>query len=294
MPAHSCRQTCINVGFFCTCRTSPLVPCCSAPLRSACALPVQVQDFHDWLRSLDFKHKLVIAGNHDVTFDGPYYERTGRARFHEYHRTRYDAAKTRGILADSPDVTYLEDAGCSFQMHGCRVNVYGSPWQPEFCEWAFNYPYDGPEAKRLWRAIPSATDVLITHGPPYGKGDCTVFYKSVGCEVLLHEVTTRVRPLVCVSGHIHEGYGVRRDEHTMYVNASTLDEDYRCVNAAIVFDLPVHAGGGDDPSGGAEPGGPTTTARLGRPVVVASQVRACGVVSGAPRRSGRRGICPFL
>lgn len=29
----------------------------------------EVKSFSDWLGTLDFKHKLVIAGNHEVTFD---------------------------------------------------------------------------------------------------------------------------------------------------------------------------------------------------------------------------------
>ena len=113
----------------------------------------QVLDFHEWVQSLDFKYKIVIAGNHDITFDVPFYEQTGRAQFHDYQFDPYDAVQTRRILADSSAVTYLEDSSFSFQMHGGRINMYGSPWQPAFCQWAFNYPSNGPEARSVWEQV---------------------------------------------------------------------------------------------------------------------------------------------
>lgn len=29
----------------------------------------EIEDFSNWLGSLDFKHKIVVSGNHEVTFD---------------------------------------------------------------------------------------------------------------------------------------------------------------------------------------------------------------------------------
>jgi 3',5'-cyclic AMP phosphodiesterase CpdA len=29
----------------------------------------EIEDFSDWLGTLDFKHKIVVSGNHEVTFD---------------------------------------------------------------------------------------------------------------------------------------------------------------------------------------------------------------------------------
>ena len=29
----------------------------------------EVEDFNDWLGELDYKHKIVICGNHDLSFD---------------------------------------------------------------------------------------------------------------------------------------------------------------------------------------------------------------------------------
>ena len=112
------------------------------------------------------------------------------------------------------------------------LKFYGSPWQPEFCDWAFNLPYGGP-LKEKWERIPDDTgerenvaaeartsyvttprvhcvnelvytDVLITHGPPHLFGDWTEFGGRVGCPELANEIKTRIRPKVHVFGHIHE------------------------------------------------------------------------------------------
>ena len=34
----------------------------------------EVQHFNAWLGSLQVKHKVVIAGNHDLTLDAPFYQ----------------------------------------------------------------------------------------------------------------------------------------------------------------------------------------------------------------------------
>ena len=85
-------------------------------------------------------------------------------------------------------------------------------------------------------------------------------------------MATRVQPLIHVFGHIHEGYGVSQDAHTTYINASVLDEDYRCINPAVVFDLMVQ--GGHTHKTGTEPGGASCTDIVRKPLVVTSQVRS--------------------
>jgi Icc-related predicted phosphoesterase len=46
-----------------------------------------------------------------------------------------------------------------------------------------------------------------------------------------------LKPQLCVFGHIHEGYGMREQNGVVFVNASVLDERYRLVNEAVVFEL---------------------------------------------------------
>ena len=46
-----------------------------------------------------------------------------------------------------------------------------------------------------------------------------------------------VKPRLHVFGHIHGGYGIRKEGKTTHVNACVCNEDYRPVNAPIVLDL---------------------------------------------------------
>ena len=189
----------------------------------------QVASLEKWMSCLPHEHKIVIAGNHDVTFHSDYYERKWKL----YHRHRQqDHAAVRKILTESANVTYLEDSETT--VFGLRV--YGSPWQPEFCDWAFNLQR-GESCAAKWQQIPDGIDVLVTHGPPAGHGDlCRESRYHAGCEQLLHRVQ-QLRPRYHVFGHIHEGYGVTSDGSTTYVNASTCNLDYKPVNPPIVFDV---------------------------------------------------------
>lgn len=78
--------------------------------------------------------------------------------------------------------------------------------------------------------------MLVSHTPPFGRGD-GVGHMNVGCEELLDEVQTRIRPTLHVFGHVHEGYGQSTDGVTTFVNASACTHDYEPVNPPIVFDL---------------------------------------------------------
>lgn len=187
----------------------------------------QIESLSRWLESYPAEHKVVIAGNHDVTFDAKWYSvPQNQARFHRSQP--YDVAKCRAALAGC---TYLEDSAVQV----CGYTIYGSPWQPEFCDWAFNLTAE--ECREAWARIPEQVDVLMTHGPPHGFGDLCSTGKRAGCQELLQAIRCRTVP-VHISGHIHEGYGVDRDERTVYVNASTCTLKYQPLNPPVVFDLP--------------------------------------------------------
>ena len=219
-----------------------------------------VRDFVAWLlevkASKGFQHVVVIAGNHDTTFDQTYYNETGAKRFHP--RRPEDAAAVKALLTACEGVTYLEDELAELHVRvgvgpageetflPTVTTVFGSPWQPEFCDWAFNLDR-GPPCREKWALIPSAeidsgrrgVDVLLTHGPPLGRGDkCEPRGNRVGCVDLLRAVQRRVVPLLHLFGHIHEGAGeVSSDGATVFGNASTCTFHYQSLNPALVFDL---------------------------------------------------------
>ncbi len=185
-----------------------------------------IKSFNTWLGKLDFKHKIVIAGNHDLTFEYRWFPRfaiTG------------DPKKAEECLTNC---TYLNNSGCEIE----GFKFWGSPWTPWFYDWAFNAER-GEEIKKHWDLIPKNTDVLITHGPVNGLLDevetfgSTNYGQNVGCEDLKKAIFNKIKPMLHVCGHIHEGYGQTEVDGIKFVNASICDKNYNPCNDPIVIDL---------------------------------------------------------
>jgi Icc-related predicted phosphoesterase len=152
---------------------------------------------------------VFIAGNHDFGF-------------------QREPKMAKEVVNYYKDIIYLQD---SFLGYGVDlenyVKIYGSPWQPEFHNWAFNLPKNGLELAQKWNEIPDDTDILITHGPAFGYLDTIMGqYDNLGCELLTKRIKT-IKPKIHVCGHIHSGYGYVFDGDTHYINASVLDEQYQ-------------------------------------------------------------------
>jgi Icc-related predicted phosphoesterase len=167
-------------------------------------------EFFNWFDAIDnYDTKVFIAGNHDrIMQDDPEW--------------------AKGVLTGYKTIEYLEDEGMGlYNMDDDRsIKLYGSPWQPEFHNWAFNLTRNGEEMQKRWDAIYDDTDILITHGPPFGHLDIPGGQSiRVGCEMLRHRVDT-IRPKIHVFGHIHGSWGYYFDGHTHFFNAAVLDERY--------------------------------------------------------------------
>jgi predicted phosphohydrolase len=174
--------------------------------------PIEIIDFNLWLGTLPHRHKVVIAGNHDWMFE------------------RHSGA-ARELLTNA---IYLENSGTEL----AGLKIWGSPVQPEFNNWAFNVAR-GAAIRRYWKMIPASTDVLITHGPPYGVLDTAhPTTAHLGCEELA-EAVQKIRPRLHVFGHIHGGHGQQCSDGIQYANASVVDEAYRLVNAPQVIEIDV-------------------------------------------------------
>jgi len=173
---------------------------------------VAIQEFMDWYSKLEqFKHKILIAGNHDWLFE--------RANL-----------RAREVVPDN--VIYLEDEEVIID----NIKFYGSPVQKHFCNWAFNR--DEAKLAQHWAAIPDDTDVVITHSPPYSIGDYVPRAKEHhGSPSLYKEIVERIKPKIHCFGHIHEGYGINIIDDITFINASNLDGDYMCVNDPIIIEI---------------------------------------------------------
>ena len=87
-----------------------------------------------------------------------------------------------------------------------------------------------------WKLIPTDSDIILTHGPPFLQGDITMHGKGariekhfVGCKDLKEKVN-QVKPQFYIAGHLHEGWGVSKDVHnniTTFINAATVNTKYR-------------------------------------------------------------------
>jgi hypothetical protein len=97
---------------------------------------------------------------------------------------------------------YLENSGTE----RLGLKFWGSPVQPEFNNWAFNVAR-GAAIRRYWQIIPEGTDVLVTHGPPFGVLDKSLSSTPhLGCEELAKAIE-QIRPRLNIFGHIHGGHG---------------------------------------------------------------------------------------
>lgn len=171
----------------------------------------EVYEFASVMARLPHRHKIFVAGNHDLGFQ--------------------DQPEKFESLLKEAGIVYLRDSSITID----GIKFYGSPWQPEFYNWAFNLPR-GPALGAVWSKIPGDVDVLITHGPPHGVLDYVPRGERVGCEELLAAVIEK-KPKYHIFGHIHEGYGVIERYGVVFCNASTCTRRYDATNAPHVFDL---------------------------------------------------------
>lgn len=171
----------------------------------------EIVNFMQWYSKLSYKHKIIIAGNHDWLFE------------------------THHLLAIEKvpeNVNYLEDSGIEIE----GIHFWGTPVSKPFNNWAFNRPEE--TLAKHWAAIPDNTDVLITHNPPYMIGDLVPWdMKHHGSPSLYKEVVERIKPKIHIFGHIHEGYGKNVIDNIIFINASNLDGDYMCVNTPFCIEL---------------------------------------------------------
>lgn len=173
-----------------------------------------VKDFAEWMGRQPHAHKIVIAGNHELTFQSP------------------QAKLYRHALTDH-GLVYLQDS--SVVIDG--LTFYGSPWQPWFHDWAFNLQR-GKDIAAKWADIPEDTNVLITHGPPRGFLDRTLRAGPQGCTDLYMRIRQLKNLKLHIFGHLHlDGGDMVEDEEIIFANAAICDESYNPCRAPLIIDL---------------------------------------------------------
>ena len=170
---------------------------------------LDIYRFSRWLNEQDFTYKVVIAGNHDKGLaQNPY-------------------------LSNAMTAIYLNNKATTIS----GFTFWGSPITPTFLNWWFMA--DRSEIGRFWNMIPPKTDVIITHGPPYGILDMNREGQHCGCEKLLAKVK-EIKPKYHIFGHIHQAKSAEKTmvkDGVTFINCSVLDEDYNLVNEPIKISL---------------------------------------------------------
>jgi Icc-related predicted phosphoesterase len=165
-------------------------------------------DFNEWLGELPHTFCVVIPGNHDFVVEDP---------------SRRQLITNASLLINE-----------GIKVMGLRI--WGSPTTPLLGE-AFGVVSDRDRAK-LYSRIPADTDILVTHGPPYGILDQAPGSEyHAGCKQLLAAVS-RIKPMLHVFGHAHAGYGTFRTLDTLFVNAALPGNGFDMSNPPHVFRLP--------------------------------------------------------
>lgn len=172
-------------------------------------------DFLEWYSSIPLKYKIFTGGNHDTSLEA------GLVKPEEY-----------------PDITFLLHETVVIE----GIKIFGSPYTPEFHNWAYNVPRD--RIGDYWKSIPTDVDLLITHGPPKYILDNT-FGKHVGDMSMFKKYKSKeFAPKVHVFGHLHNENGTINNGTfqlstlpTTFINASMVDLRHSLVNSPIIFEV---------------------------------------------------------
>lgn len=145
-------------------------------------------------------------------------------------------------VSDTIPWTYLEDSSTEFD----GKIIWGTPSSLPFGNgWAFNVTERNLEDKFDYY-IPENTDIIISHGPPYGIGDVPGYSHAENHtgSVALKGAIDRIHPKLVVCGHIHGGYGLYEYEGynsdkppVKIVNAAYMDEEYRPEQKPILVEI---------------------------------------------------------
>lgn len=179
----------------------------------------EIMAFLDWFQALPHYYKILIAGNHDISLD---YDMIGT------RSTRL--LKRLSRCCDNVVSFYLENSSCEIE----GIKIWGSPITPEYSsKWGFKKKR-GSQLREHWSKIPDDTNILLTHGPAFGKNDVWMG-ENIGDDALTHHIK-RVKPKFHLCGHVHEGRGISVDNDTIYLNGAVVDNNDNLQNPAWIIE----------------------------------------------------------
>lgn len=177
-----------------------------------------VEDFHKWLNKQQAGYVVSVQGNHELNVEK------------NFEQMKEVAEKA------CPGVHFIAEGGVNIE----GINIWGSAVTPWFRNWAWNVER-GPKIKAHWDKIPTNTNILVTHGPPYGILDIVPFANGtpkerVGCHDLLNRLIDLPDLKMHIFGHIHHSHGAEMVANVRFYNASICDEAYMPTNPVTIIE----------------------------------------------------------
>ena len=197
-----------------------------------------LSDLHGAKSELEWINPMIAEENVDyVLFLGDAVEMPCAAQDSADMISLIDSDKVLAIPGniDSPDLVDLLDS-VSENMHGKGKQIGdlyiaglgGS--NPTIFDTPFELQED--DIYNRLDAISKEGMVLMLHAPAYGFNDVIPSGISVGSKGIL-DIVKKYRPKLVLSGHIHESFGMKEDDGTVFINPGAV-KDGRC--AVVSFD----------------------------------------------------------
>lgn len=166
-----------------------------------------IEKIDQWFGRQDFDHILCIGGNHDLALE-------------QRVKSRVQPFEHAVFLHDT--TTVIEG-----------VKFFGSSWVPKLNQHAFFA--DDKTLENAWAKIPDDVNVLITHTPPAGVLDVSSRGLELGCDHLAKHLSA-LSPMLHCFGHVHASAGSTQHNGTTFVNASSVNSNFKIAHAPFEFD----------------------------------------------------------
>lgn len=156
----------------------------------------EVKKFLQWYGEQKAKYKILVCGNHEV----------------EISKQPFQLLKQ---MCENEGIQLLHNSHTVIE----GLTIFGSPNSNRFGhDWAYNSTEN--ELEDIYATILPDTDVVITHGPAYGRLDKVLSGQLVGSMALTKRLTELSNLKLHVTGHIHESRGTLLRNGVLTVNAS--------------------------------------------------------------------------
>ena len=156
----------------------------------------EVKKFLQWYGEQKAKYKLLVCGNHEV----------------EISKQPFQLLQQ---MCENEGIQILNNTHTVIQ----GLTIFGSPNSNKFGHgWAYNSTEN--ELENIYASILPDTDVIITHGPAYGRLDRVLMGNHAGSMALAKRISELSNLKLHVTGHIHESRGTMIRNGVLTVNAA--------------------------------------------------------------------------